>query len=120
MKQFFTHSMTMVFRCVDSYFEGILNGFPILLFLFSLFVTSTRGTYSIVATDSTTLQVGGAGVTCLNAGYDSYKSLYHSSPGKSVLHTQGWLLKPNIKHHAKIIQTANDMMKEGQSPKAVL
>jgi len=78
-------------------------------------VPIATATYSIVATDSKTRQVGGAGATCLENS-DIYEKLYLSAPGLSVLHTQGLLLARTD----PIVTTAVEMMKQGASPEAVL
>mmetsp|Transcript_6360 Transcript_6360/g.10131 ORF Transcript_6360/g.10131 Transcript_6360/m.10131 type:complete len:325 (+) Transcript_6360:76-1050(+) len=44
----------------------------------------TKATYSTVALDSATMQVGGAGAHCVDENIG-----YFSEPGKGVLHTQG-------------------------------
>jgi hypothetical protein len=47
-------------------------------------------TWSIDATDNVTLQVGGAGASCV-LGESIYDALYHAVPGKGVLHAQAVL-----------------------------
>ncbi len=86
----------------------------ILFILHSLCTPFATASYSIVATDSKTRQVGGAGGTCL--ADDIYGAFYLSAPGNSVLHTQGWLLSRDD----EIIVTAVDMMNKGESPDKVL
>ncbi len=81
-----------------------------------LLPTVVRGTYSIVATDATTRQVGGAGATCLK-GRDIYEALYRSVPNSSVLHTQGLL----VARDDPIVTTALDMMqKNNESLNAIM
>ena len=80
-----------------------------------MFTPTITATYSIVATDATTRQVGGAGATCLESR-DVYETLYLSSPNRIVLHTQGLL----IDHDDPIITTALDMMQIGTSVDAML
>lgn len=75
----------------------------------------TEATYSIVATDSKTKQVGGAGATCL-PDWDVHRYLYRSVPGRAVLHTQGWILERDD----PIILKAYELMEEGESPTDVL
>lgn len=70
-------------------------------------VPIATATYSIVSTDATTRQVGGAGATCL-PDYDVFEALYLSVPNRSVLHTQGLLLPKDD----PIILTALDMMQQ--------
>ena len=65
-----------------------------------------HATYSIIATDATTRQVGGAGATCL-PDRDIFEALYVSVPNYAVMHTQGWLLPRD----SPIITTAKVMMK---------
>ena len=68
-----------------------------------------KATYSLVATDAKTRQVGGIGATCL-PGWDVYESLYISAPNQSVLHTQGWLLSRDPEH--PIVTLAKEKMKD--------
>jgi hypothetical protein len=70
-------------------------------------VPIATATYSIVSTDATTRQVGGAGATCL-PDRDVFEALYLSVPNRSVLLTQGWLLPKDD----PIILTALDMMQQ--------
>eukprot|EP00585_Thalassiosira_rotula_P005481 CAMPEP_0196143194 /NCGR_PEP_ID=MMETSP0910-20130528/12851_1 /TAXON_ID=49265 /ORGANISM="Thalassiosira rotula, Strain GSO102" /LENGTH=378 /DNA_ID=CAMNT_0041404607 /DNA_START=80 /DNA_END=1216 /DNA_ORIENTATION=+ len=81
----------------------------ILVFSFS-FCTAVEATYSIVATDAITRQVGGAGATCLPSD-DVFNALYLSAPNRSVLHTQGLLLERN----GPIVTTTVEMMEGGES-----
>ena len=80
-----------------------------LLFLMTQ-VQIASATYSIVSTDATTRQVGGAGATCL-PDRDIYEVLYHSVPNRTVLHTQGRLLDRND----TIILKAMDMMQQNEN-----
>lgn len=50
-----------------------------------------NATYSIVAADTRSRQVGGAGASCL-PGADIFEALYVSVPNHTVMHTQGLLL----------------------------
>jgi len=99
--------------------SGLRPSFLLLhLALFALLMPTTiTATYSIVATDATTRQVGGAGATCLPKR-DIYEALYLSAPNRTVLHTQGLLLARDD----PIIITALDMMQEenGTSLDAIL
>ena len=93
--------------------KSLATGF--FLLLLSTFASIATATYSIVATDSKTKQVGGAGATCL-PDRNIYDALYLSVPGSSVLHTQGWLLERDD----PIVTTAVARMEEGATPDAVL
>ena len=93
--------------------KSLATGF--FLLLLSTFASIATATYSIVATDSKTKQVGGAGATCL-PDRNVYDLLYFSVPGSSVLHTQAWLPARDD----PIITTAVARMEEGASPNAVL
>lgn len=73
--------------------------------LLCLSLAITEATYSIVATDAYTRQVGGAGASCIPNG-DIFDALYLSAPNRSVFHTQGLLLERN----STIVMTAIDMM----------
>lgn len=88
-------------RPVDHTYQHLLTICCLLL----MPITNVTATYSIVATDAMTRQVGGAGATCLQ-GYDIYDWLYRSVPNRSVLHTQGLLINRND----TIVTTALDMM----------
>ena len=57
-------------------------------------ITTTHATFSIVATDAQSRQVGGAGASCNPFG-DVFSGLYLSAPNRSVLHTQALLLERN-------------------------
>lgn len=62
---------------------------PVLHLVLLLAIPSfISATFSIVATDKETRQVGGAGATCLD-DEDVHKALYFSIPNKGVLHRQG-------------------------------
>src|SRR5262245_34020933 len=47
---------------------------------------TARATYSIVATDAATLQVGGAGTSCVGAA--SVRVIYGVAPGHGAVHAQ--------------------------------
>ena len=71
--------------------------------------TNVTATFSIVATDATTRQVGGAGASCNPSG-DVYSGLYLSAPNRSVLHTQALLLERSN----PIVRKVRDMMRNGE------
>jgi hypothetical protein len=81
-----------------------------LLCLVAFFMPIVTATYSIVATDAKTRQVGGAGATCLE-DRDIFEALYRSAPNRSVLHTQGLLLDRDD----PIVMIALDMMQKDES-----
>ncbi len=81
---------------------SILHWFVLVLCYAMVMVDAT---YSIVATDPTTRQVGGAGATCI-PNFDVFEALYVSVPNRAVLHTQGLLLPRD----SPIIKTAKDEM----------
>ena len=90
---------------------------PLLILSLLLITNFVHGTYSIVATDNSTKQVGGAGATCITESkFDVFAGLYRGSPGRAVLHTQGLLLAETD----PIVTKAYDMMEKGQSPEATL
>jgi hypothetical protein len=82
--------------------------YPIFYVLASF--AKVHATYSIVATDAATRQIGGAGASCLS-GRDIFEALYVSVPNHAVMHTQGLLLPRD----SPIITTARDMMKIPES-----
>lgn len=90
------------------------------LFLISFLSTPflVKATYSILATDASTKQIGGAGATCITAiqNFDVYTALYRASPGRSILHTQGLLLESDD----PILAKAKIMMQSGVSPEETL
>ena len=94
-------------KCARDPKHYLLNFHEKLFFLsfVALLMPLAAATYSIIATDVETKQVGGAGATCL-ADRDIFEAIYFSSPGKSVLHAQGLLLDPD----GIVIQTAKQMM----------
>lgn len=85
------------------------------LILSSLLLTVAEATFSIVATDAVTMQVGGAGASCVPSA-DIFDVLYLSAPNISVLHTQGWKLERN----STIVTTAVDMMDTNQPIEDIL
>ena len=80
-----------------------------------LLSASVHATFSIVATDKQTRQVGGAGASCNPSG-DIFSGLYISSPNHSVLHTQALLLERNN----PIVRVARDMMRRDESIDEIL
>ena len=82
----------------------------LLLFIVSPQVVVVRATFSIVATDKRTRQVGGAGASCNPSG-DVFSGLYVSAPNRSVMHTQALLLGRSD----PIVFKAREMMKRGDA-----
>lgn len=96
----------------------LLGGSLLVLVLFCTILPSAQASFSIVATDSKTRQVGGAGATCL-AGLDIYTAFYVSAPNRSVLHTQGLLMSRDPEH--PVVTLAREQMREGRfTPEQVL
>jgi len=58
----------------------------------ALVPATAHATYSIVATDTATRQVGGAGTSCI--GSNSVRIIYGSVPGKGAVHAQAQLGGP--------------------------
>lgn len=75
----------------------------------SQFFTVVHATFSIVAADDLSRQVGGAGASCNPMG-DVFSGLYLSAPNRSVLTTQALLLERND----PIIVKARQMMEGGE------
>lgn len=72
-------------------------------------------TWSIAATDTATMQVGGAGASCVPGG-SIEKALYRPVPGKAVLVTQAYALSED--HVA--VTTALSLLRTDSSPSDVL
>src|SRR5687768_9419933 len=70
-----------------------------------LAATPAHATYSIVATDSQTRQVGGAGTSCV--GSLSVRVIYGSVPGKGAVHAQASLGGPG--KNAAVTQLGMDV-----------
>ncbi len=87
--------------------------FPVLLLLF--FVHNAQDTFSIVAVDSVTGEVGSAGATCLQAPNPPQGALIISDviPGKGAIHTQA-LWNANNQLYAR------NYMMQGYSAKEIL
>lgn len=81
-----------------------------LLVLLGFTIPFATATFSLVATDSETRQVGGVGATCL-PGWDVFELFYVSAPNRSVLHSQGGLLGHYPDH--PIIKLAKEKMMNG-------
>ncbi len=81
-----------------------------LVFLLGCNIRFTEATFSLVATDSKTRQVGGVGASCV-LGADLYEALYISAPNRSVLHTQGLYLPRDPE--SPIITLAREYMNSG-------
>jgi uncharacterized Ntn-hydrolase superfamily protein len=91
---------------------GWLGGVAALAFLASSSVSrDARATYSIVASDRATQQIGGAGTSCLG-GSDVY-IIYGSVPGVGVVHAQALF-------NGAARQRAVQLLASGQSPEQVI
>lgn len=90
----------------------------LLLPLLLLVVVAPRpaaATFSIVAADAVTRQVGGAGASCNPSG-DVFSGLYLAAPNRSALHTQALFLDRN----GAVAREARERMARGESPEDVL
>lgn len=76
---------------------------------------TTQATFSIVATDGQSRQIGGAGASCNPSG-DIFSGLYLSAPNRSVLHTQALLLERSD----PIVRTVREMMERNESIEDIL
>ena len=73
-----------------------------------------KASFSLVATDAKTRQVGGVGATCLSKlwGLDVFNSLHISAPNRSVLVNQGWL---DFFPENSILKVAKESMRNSTS-----
>lgn len=81
----------------------------LLLLLLLLAGAPVRATFSIVAVDTITGEVGGAGASCI-AGSQIINDLIESV---GALHTQAWYISTNQ-------DNAHDLLAEGQTPDSIL
>ncbi|MCH2082524.1 MAG: DUF1028 domain-containing protein [Saprospiraceae bacterium] len=90
-----------------------LSLFSFLLFLFSS--SFAQDTFSIVAVDPATGEVGSAGATCLDTNIEGVSAIIISDvlPGKGAIHTQSFWNATNQ-------QRARLRMEEGFSPQAIM
>ncbi|MFM9943958.1 MAG: DUF1028 domain-containing protein [Bacteroidia bacterium] len=88
-----------------------------LLLIFSFSITKAQHTFSIVAVDSVTGEIGSAGATCGDSiiwpGTPGAKIISEILPGKGAIHTQSYYLKANQTN-------AHDRMMAGDSPKQII
>src|SRR5688500_7631459 len=89
--------------------------FSLLVFSFSL--TRAQHTFSIVAVDSVTGEIGSAGATCGDSivwpGTPGAKIISEIIPGKGAIHTQSYYLAANQTN-------AHNRMMAGDSPKQII
>lgn len=86
-----------------------------LLFFLFWHALSAQDTFSIVAVDSTTGEVGSAGATCLDVNQEGVSAVIISDllPGRGAIHTQSfWLAGNQI--------AARQRMESGESPSEIL
>jgi uncharacterized Ntn-hydrolase superfamily protein len=90
-----------------------LSLFSFLLFLFSS--SFAQDTFSIVAVDPATGEVGSAGATCLDTNIEGVSAIIISDvlPGKGAIHTQSFWNATNQ-------QRARQRMEEGFSPQEIM
>lgn len=83
--------------------------------LFFVHFAMAQDTFSIVAVDSTTGEVGSAGATCLDVTTSGVSAIIISEikPGKGAIHTQSYWLAANQ-------QNASNQMDLGKSPQDII
>lgn len=83
--------------------------------LFFVHFVMAQDTFSIVAVDSTTGEVGSAGATCLDVTNSGVSAIIISEvkPGKGAIHTQSYWLAANQ-------QNASNQMDLGKSPQEII
>jgi uncharacterized Ntn-hydrolase superfamily protein len=74
--------------------------------VFVLVPMKAWGTYSIVATDSATGQVGGVGTSCV--GTMSVYVIYGSAPGHGAVHAQSWVNEDGRDEAARLLGLDTD------------
>lgn len=79
------------------------------------FSTSAQDTFSIIAVDTITGEIGGAGASCIdeNAIPGGVLIINDIIPGRGGIHTQAWWLSANQ-------QNAHNRMMEGMSPQEII
>lgn len=87
----------------------------VILFLLSHSIHKATATFSIVATDNQSRQVGGAGASCNPSG-DIFSGLYVGAPNHGVLHTQALLLESTN----PIVSKARQMMQSDENVNDIL
>jgi len=94
-----------------------MNKLIYLIFAFTLFVASANAqdTFSIIAIDTITGEIGGAGASCIDESAIQGGVLIINDiiPGRGGIHTQAWWLSANQ-------QNAHNRMVEGMSPQEII
>lgn len=87
----------------------------ILLILFQSFSLNAQDTFSIIAVDTITGEIGGAGASCIDENSIPTGVLIINDilPGRGGIHTQAYWLSANQ-------QNAHDRMAEGMSPQEII
>lgn len=90
--------------------------FPILLFF--TFSAQTQDTFSIIAADESTGEIGAAGASCVDgiAQFGGIKILNKIIPGRGGVNAQAWIC---INPHSNL-EAAIEKMEEGLSPEEVI
>jgi uncharacterized Ntn-hydrolase superfamily protein len=91
------------------------HGLIIAILSFAFQISFSQDTYSIVAVDPLTGEVGSAGATCLDSTIEGTSAVIISDikPGKGVIHTQAWW-------HPDNQSNASLKMDEGLSPDSII
>lgn len=90
----------------------------IVIFLFTLNPTYSQHTFSIIAVDTLTKEVGSAGATCIqgSAQWGGIDTIINKLiPGRGGINSQAWVCIPNINMNNGIEQ-----LRSGSSPEEVL
>jgi len=89
----------------------------LLLFVFAFTMAKTQHTFSIVAVDSVTGEIGSAGATCGDTiiwpGSLGAMIISDIIPGTGAIHTQAYYQETNQ-------ENAHDLMEEGNSPQEII
>jgi uncharacterized Ntn-hydrolase superfamily protein len=85
------------------------------LFILITFVARAQDTFSIVAVDTITGEIGSAGASCIDENQIEGGALIISDviPGRGAIHTQSYWNSTNQ-------QNAHDRMMEGMSPEEII
>src|SRR5258706_13405245 len=70
----------------------------IFLFLISIFILAAQDTFSIVAVDSNTKEVGSAGASCIVIQPNGVRIISDVHPGVGAIHSQAYYLAGNQNH----------------------
>src|SRR5205809_1009802 len=107
----------IAFLCIKIKERKTMRKFLTSLFLLSATYSLAQDTFSIVAVDSTTGEIGSAGASCLGiigtAVPHGAQIISDVIPGKGAIHTQAYYKPENQ-------QTAHDQMIAGSAPQQIL